>query len=56
MQSLDTSVGARALGPDQTISGKVQSTFNAATQQAKAVDEQKGFSKIAGDVRGYPEF
>jgi len=49
VQSLDTSVGARALGPDQTISGKVQSTFNTAAQQAKAVDEQKGYSKIAGD-------
>lgn len=49
--SLDTSIGARALGPDQTISGKVQSTVNAATQQAKSVDEQKGFTKTANDVR-----
>ncbi|KAJ6620751.1 hypothetical protein B0H10DRAFT_2020438 [Mycena sp. CBHHK59/15] len=39
LQSVDTTVGAKALGPDQTISGK----------QAKSVDEQKGYSKSAGD-------
>ncbi|KAF8630867.1 hypothetical protein AX17_005226 [Amanita inopinata Kibby_2008] len=49
IHSLDTSLGARALGPDQTISGKVQATVGSATQQAKAVDEQKGYSKIAND-------
>lgn len=48
--SLDTSLGARALGPDQTLSGKVQSTVTAATQQARTVDEQKGISKTAQDV------
>jgi RNA recognition motif-containing protein len=47
--SLDSSIGARALGPDRTISGKVQSTFSSATQQARSVDEQKGFSKTAND-------
>ncbi|KAF8073654.1 hypothetical protein FPV67DRAFT_1737834 [Lyophyllum atratum] len=47
--SLDNSLGARTLGPDQTISGKVQETVNAAAQQAKSVDEQKGFSKTAND-------
>jgi len=47
--SLDSSLGARALGPDQTISSKVQSTVNAAAQQAKTVDEQKGYSKSAND-------
>lgn len=47
--SLDTNLGQRALGPDQTISGKVQTSLEAATQQAKAVDEQKGFSKMASD-------
>ncbi|KAJ8521051.1 hypothetical protein ONZ45_g2193 [Pleurotus djamor] len=47
--TLDTSLGARALGPDQTISGKVTTSLEAATQQAKAVDEQRGFSKLAHD-------
>ncbi|KII86626.1 hypothetical protein PLICRDRAFT_142987 [Plicaturopsis crispa FD-325 SS-3] len=49
IQGVDTSLGARALGPDQTISGKVQSHIAAATQQAKSVDEQKGYSKTASD-------
>ncbi|KAG5648390.1 hypothetical protein DXG03_004964 [Asterophora parasitica] len=48
-QSIDTSLGSRTLGPDQTISGKVQSTVSSATQQAKSVDEQKGISKTATD-------
>jgi hypothetical protein len=53
--SLDKSVGERALGPDQTISAKVQSTIDTATTQARAMDEQKGFSKIAHDyyIRAY---
>ncbi|KAJ6584654.1 hypothetical protein B0H19DRAFT_1105880 [Mycena capillaripes] len=46
---IDTTVGAKALGPDQTISGKVASTVSAATQQARAIDEQKGITKTAGD-------
>lgn len=48
--SLDASLGARTLGPDQTISGKVQSTVTAATQQARTVDEHRGLSKTAHDV------
>jgi len=48
-QSLDSSIGARALGPDRTITGKVTSTIQTATQHAKTVDEQKGYSKVAGD-------
>jgi len=48
-QSLDASIGAKALGPDRTISGKVTSTIHTATQHAKAVDEQKGYIKVAGD-------
>jgi len=48
-QSLDTSIGAKALGPDQTISGRVASTIQTATQHAKTVDEQKGYTKVAGD-------
>ncbi|THV03806.1 hypothetical protein K435DRAFT_650353 [Dendrothele bispora CBS 962.96] len=47
--SIDSSLGSRALGPDKTISGKVQETLQAATQQAKTVDEQRGISKTAND-------
>ncbi|KAF8967097.1 hypothetical protein BDZ97DRAFT_1917048 [Flammula alnicola] len=47
--TLDKSVGERALGPDQTISAKVQTTVDHAAQQARALDEQKGYSKIAHD-------
>ncbi|KAF8909019.1 hypothetical protein CPB84DRAFT_1813261 [Gymnopilus junonius] len=47
--NIDKSIGQRALGPDQTVSAKVQSTLESATQQAKAVDEQKGYSKVAHD-------
>ncbi|KZT20004.1 hypothetical protein NEOLEDRAFT_1182931 [Neolentinus lepideus HHB14362 ss-1] len=45
--SLDQTLGAKALGENQTISGKVQSAVNAAHQQARTVDEQKGISKSA---------
>jgi len=48
-QSFDSSIGAKALGPDQTISGRVTSTIQTATQHAKTVDEQKGYSTVAGD-------
>ena len=43
--------GAKALGPEKTISGKLQETLTSATQQARAVDEQRGISKTATDVR-----
>ena len=49
-QKLDTTLGAKALGPDQTISGKVTSTIQSAHKSARSVDEQKGYSKTAGDV------
>jgi len=49
VQSIDTTLGARALGPDQTISGKVQSHISNATQQVKSMDEQGGYTKMAGD-------
>ncbi|KAM6494121.1 hypothetical protein JOM56_010482 [Amanita muscaria] len=49
MQHLDTTVGARALGPDQTLSAKLQATVQSATEQARAIDQQKGFSKIANN-------
>lgn len=50
MQGLDKSVGSRALGPEQTISGRAQATAETAVQHAKAMDEQKGFTKTANDV------
>ncbi|KZT12143.1 uncharacterized protein LAESUDRAFT_720113 [Laetiporus sulphureus 93-53] len=49
IQSLDKQLGEKALGPDKTISGRVQETLASATQQARAIDEQKGYSKQASD-------
>ena len=54
MQHLDSTIGSKVLGPDQTISSKVQSTATAATQQAKSMDEQRGISKTANDVSSSP--
>lgn len=51
MQGLDTTLGQKTLGPDQTISGKVSQTFAQAHEQAKTIDQQKGISSKAGDVR-----
>jgi len=48
-QSLDKSVGERALGRDQTITGKVQTSIGAAAQHARAVDEKGGYSKVANE-------
>lgn len=50
IHSLDTSLGQKALGPEQTVSGKVQSTLKEAQDKAKTIDEQKGYSKIAHEV------
>jgi hypothetical protein len=50
MRGLDTTVGQKALGPDQTMSGKVQSTLKGAHTRAKTIDEQKGYSKVAHEV------
>lgn len=47
----DQSVGARALGENQTLTGKAQDLLSGATTQARGVDKQKGYSKIAHDVR-----
>ncbi|KAJ7043826.1 hypothetical protein C8F04DRAFT_679367 [Mycena alexandri] len=49
LTTVDTTIGNKALGPDQTVSGKVVETVTAATQQVRSVDEQKGYSKTAGD-------
>jgi hypothetical protein len=48
---MDSTIGQRALGPQQTVSAKVQATVEQATQQAKAIDQQKGYTKLASDVR-----
>lgn len=50
MQTLDTKVGEQALGRQQTVSGKVHATVHSAKEQAKAIDQQKGISKMANDV------
>jgi hypothetical protein len=47
--SLDKTVGERALGPEQTLSAKVQTTVGQAAEQAKEIDAKKGYSKIAQD-------
>jgi len=50
ISDLDKSAGQRALGPDQTVSGRVQSTLREAHTRAKSIDEQKGYLK---KVQGY---
>jgi hypothetical protein len=50
MQTLDAKVGEQALGPQQTVSGKLQATVQSAREQAIAIDQQKGISKVANDV------
>ncbi|KAH0832238.1 hypothetical protein J3R83DRAFT_13212 [Lanmaoa asiatica] len=47
ISDLDKSVGQRALGPEQTVSGKFQTTFKEAHTRAKSIDEQKGYTKTA---------
>jgi len=49
VQTLDKSAGERALGPDKTISAKVQETLGNAQTQARTLDEQKGISKTFYD-------
>lgn len=49
--SMDKTIGERALGPQQTVSAKIQATVEHATQQARSIDQQKGYLKIANDVR-----
>ncbi|KAL5520037.1 hypothetical protein ACEPAG_1697 [Sanghuangporus baumii] len=48
-QQIDTTVGAKALGPDQTVSGKLQATLTSATERAREIDQQKGFLKSMHD-------
>ena len=49
--SLDVSLGAKTLGPEKTISQKVQETVKTAAGQARSVDEQQGLTRTATDVR-----
>jgi len=49
IHSVDSTLGQKALGPDQTISGKVQSGMSGGISQAKSFDEQKGVTKKVGD-------
>ena len=48
--SFDSTIGQKAIGPDQTLSGKFQSSVSGGISQARAFDEQKGVTKKAGDV------
>jgi len=48
-QNLDKYMGERTLGPDQTISNKIQSTVGKAVQQARSADEEKGYFKMFQD-------
>lgn len=49
--NLDTTLGQKALGPEKTISGMVVEKVGQAHKQAKSIDEQRGISTKAGDVR-----
>ena len=51
IHSLDSSLGEKALGPEKTISGLVAEKVNQAQAQARSIDEQRGISSKAGDVR-----
>ncbi|KAF9046487.1 hypothetical protein BJ165DRAFT_1527575 [Panaeolus papilionaceus] len=49
INALDKTIGDKTLGPEQTFSAKLQSTVGDATQRARAIDEQKGITKLASD-------
>lgn len=48
---LNSRLGERAFGAEQTVTGTVQAKVEEQIKQAKAIDEQKGISKTAHDVR-----
>lgn len=54
IQSLDTTLGQKALGPDQKISTLVSGKLAQAQEQARTIDQQRGITNKAGDVR--PQF
>ncbi|KIY61867.1 hypothetical protein CYLTODRAFT_494991 [Cylindrobasidium torrendii FP15055 ss-10] len=47
--SIDATIGAKALGPDQKLSTKVQETVTSTATRAKTIDEQKGYTKTASE-------
>lgn len=49
IQSLDTTLGQKALGPDQKISTMMGEKLAQAQEQARTIDQQKGISSKAGD-------
>ena len=49
-RSIDSTLGQRAIGPDQTISGKFQSSVNDGIHHARTFDEQQGVTKKVGGV------
>lgn len=49
--SINTTVGSKVLGPDQTVTGGVSSALGGVSNKARSIDEQKGISKTANDVR-----
>ena len=51
-QGLDATLGSKALGPDQKLSTMVGEKIAQAQEQARAIDQQRGISSKAGDVRG----
>lgn len=50
-QKLDDGLGKQAFGPDQKVTTAVQSKVDEQIKHAKTIDETKGYSKIAHDVR-----
>ncbi|KAF7778657.1 hypothetical protein Agabi119p4_3002 [Agaricus bisporus var. burnettii] len=46
---LNSRLGERAFGAEQTVTGTVQAKVEEQIKQAKAIDEQKGISKTAHD-------
>ena len=51
IQGLDTTLGQKALGPDQKISTMMGTKLAQAQEQARSIDQQRGISTKAGDVR-----
>lgn len=48
--SIDKTVGEKALGKEQTITGALGETVRQASERARTIDEQKGISTKATDV------
>lgn len=50
-RQLDQKIGRRAFGPEHTVSTAIQSKVDEQIKQTKAIDEEKGYSKVAHGVR-----